>query len=340
MPTLRRVLERSKENLKDRIWDEVLEKLASIGIVSDRDLILREEKDIYSKLVIRPEYVQELISLAVKECSAVVVTGDSWQQEKEYFSTGCREVDNILEGGLLAGEISEFAGPSGSGKTQLAFYTLLNTLITRPYSTAMFIDTVNCFSANRLETLLNTSEQFKNLREPELTTQNILSRIHHIQCFDAYSLLAVIEAIGDNLSEKSGFYGNLCLIVIDCISTVFAPLLSFSQSQGHALMAMAGRALQDLCLDRNIVILLVNGAVGVRRPTQGNFVGTNTRPALGATWAFMPSTQLYFLQHEGDEQLHEDKCMKRICEITRCRRIAADKWCYLFLDESDISSSR
>jgi RecA/RadA recombinase len=41
------------------------------------------------------------------------------QQGKERLLTGSRHIDDLLSGGLEAGEISQFYGPPNSGKTHL-----------------------------------------------------------------------------------------------------------------------------------------------------------------------------------------------------------------------------
>src|SRR5579863_2877436 len=42
------------------------------------------------------------------------------QREPDTASTGIHQIDNLLEGGLPVGAISELTGPASSGKTTLA----------------------------------------------------------------------------------------------------------------------------------------------------------------------------------------------------------------------------
>ncbi len=75
------------------------------------------------------------------------------------FPTGCSRLDEMLEGGVLTGDVTELVGPSGAGKTQLCMQ--ICTVVTSVTdASALYIDTCSSFSVPRVleirENLANT----------------------------------------------------------------------------------------------------------------------------------------------------------------------------------------
>ena len=64
------------------------------------------------------------------------------QQGKERLSTGSKNLDDLLSGGLETGAITQFYGASNTGKTHLCH--LLCVVLPSPYQ-AIYIDTEGCF---------------------------------------------------------------------------------------------------------------------------------------------------------------------------------------------------
>jgi RecA/RadA recombinase len=62
--------------------------------------------------------------------------------------TGCKSLDNLLDGGIEAGVITQVYGPPGSGKTQLC-HTLCVML--PPNYNAIYIDTEGSFRPERIK---------------------------------------------------------------------------------------------------------------------------------------------------------------------------------------------
>jgi DNA repair protein RadA len=64
--------------------------------------------------------------------------------------TGCRSLDNLLDGGIEAGVITQVYGPPGSGKTQLC-HTLCAMLPLN--NNAIYIDTEGSFRPERIQAI-------------------------------------------------------------------------------------------------------------------------------------------------------------------------------------------
>jgi len=69
------------------------------------------------------------------------------------FPTGCKSLDNLLDGGIEAGVITQVYGPPGSGKTQLC--NTLCVLLPSNYN-AIYIDTEGSFRPERIKEIART----------------------------------------------------------------------------------------------------------------------------------------------------------------------------------------
>ncbi|CAG8586536.1 12126_t:CDS:10 [Ambispora leptoticha] len=292
----------------------VIKSLLLVGIRCERDLLLTPNENILSN---RNFYATtrdlELFRKFVQDkFKAVPQTGLDLLQQRNCvpLSTGCEKIDNLLSGGIYPGEITEISGPSGTGKTQMAFFTAITTVISS--NTVLYIDTLNGFSSDRVVSLFLGSDRFASARDEGIDWIKVLECIRVVKCFDVYSVMEVIEAIGYNNNDhdkqeeniKSEFYQNLKLIVIDSISAVLSSLLSSSTSQGHSLMVSLMRMLLTLAKKRNIGILLINTSVHAYPNNQASaFASTITKPALGMTWTYLTNVQLYIT--DCPEELHE-----------------------------------
>ncbi|MEM1753380.1 MAG: ATPase domain-containing protein, partial [Candidatus Methanomethylicaceae archaeon] len=56
------------------------------------------------------------------------------------LSTGCKELDNIINGGFSAGEVCLIFGERGSGKTTLVFQTIIKAAINGNKSLLIFTE--------------------------------------------------------------------------------------------------------------------------------------------------------------------------------------------------------
>ena len=74
----------------------------------------------------------------------------SHQQGKQRLSTGSKNLDNLLSGGLETGAITQFYGASNTGKTHLCH--LVCVVLPSPYQ-AIYIDTEGGFREERIQSI-------------------------------------------------------------------------------------------------------------------------------------------------------------------------------------------
>lgn len=141
------------------------------------------------------------------------ITGDKiLEKEKDalYITTGSKACDEILGGGIRTGFVTEAYGEFGSSKSQLAFQLCVNVQL--PIESggagkkAIFIDTENTFSANRIEQMakaIKLDDALKNI----MLARAVNSK-HQIELLDA----------AEKLIKKDKKIG---LLVIDSITSHF-----------------------------------------------------------------------------------------------------------------------
>ena len=117
------------------------------------------------------------------------------------FPTGCKSLDNLLDGGIEVGVITQVYGPPGSGKTQLC-HTLC-TMLSPDYS-AIYIDTEGSFRPERIKEIANARG---------LNSKQILQRILVTKALDIKELESRIEAA----CSKIGSDNKIKLLIVDSI---------------------------------------------------------------------------------------------------------------------------
>jgi len=124
------------------------------------------------------------------------------------ISTGCKNFDTLLAGGVETGAITECFGPYGSGKTQIGHILAVQAIANDPEAVAVYIDTENTFRPNRIK-------QFAEALglEPEKVLKNI--KVARAFNSDHQMLLAekAEELIKQGLKVK--------LIVVDSLTAHF-----------------------------------------------------------------------------------------------------------------------
>jgi len=268
----------------------VLTSLASIKVRTVEDFLFHDNLANRSGLSL--EIIDAIQCDIQRNFSATLMRGDDLFlriiRNDSILPTGCKSIDDLLDGGLYTSEITELVGQPSTGKTQLCMYTCIN-LIARTKWTVAYIDSSNTFSPNRMGEMLN----FMHLMESQEVQVAALNRVECMKCFDVFSLLDALHALYEGVkNNERNFHNQLKLVVIDSLGALISPVLGGKQSQGHALMISTMRLLKDMATRFHIAILITNYVVGAERGRH--------KAALGETWPYGPNTSLMLeLQSTG-----------------------------------------
>ena len=123
------------------------------------------------------------------------------KQDILHFSTGCNSLDNLLDGGIEAGVITQVYGPPGSGKTQLC-HTL--SVMLSSYYMVIYIDSEGSFRPERIKEIAKTRG---------FNSKQILQRILVTKALDIKQLESRIEAACSKIDSVN----KIKLLIVDSI---------------------------------------------------------------------------------------------------------------------------
>jgi len=127
------------------------------------------------------------------------------------ITTGSKNLDNLLGGGVETGAITEAHGAYGSSKSQLAFQLSVNVQLPKEKGglegKALFVDTENTFRPERIEQMAKALS---------LDPKETLKNIYVARAYNSDHQILLVEKAKDILKEK-----NIKLLVIDSLTSLF-----------------------------------------------------------------------------------------------------------------------
>ncbi len=133
------------------------------------------------------------------------------RQKMKRITTGSKNLDKLLGGGVPTQAITETFGQFGSGKSQLAFQLAVNVQLPPEKGglerSCLFIDTENTFSPNRIVSMA---------KSVGLDPKKVLKNIYVARAFNSEHQMFLVERSPEIIEEK-----NVGLIIIDSITSHF-----------------------------------------------------------------------------------------------------------------------
>ncbi|XP_063448881.1 DNA repair protein RAD51 homolog 4-like [Mytilus trossulus] len=271
------------------LTDDVVTTLKDNGIRSVVDLITQNLEDLSQKTKLSYKDLVAIVNVLLAQYSSFPVTGEALYNtvltSTSILPTACQGFDQILDGGLYTGEVTEVAGEIASGKTQICL-SMTASVICHSKQNVMYVDTAGGFCAERLEEILYTKYQQED-------NPDVFSHIRCIQTYDIYSLLSELQQIKVNIIQQSDpFYAGLKLIIIDNVASVIYPILGGNQLDGHGLIAQLSQLLKLLAVDYSLSVLVSNNVV----VSDGE-----KKASLGKVWSHVPHTRV-LVSSMGDQE--------------------------------------
>lgn len=181
------------------------------------------------------------------------------QEVYDYITTGSKNFDEILGGGVSTGRITEVFGAFKSGKTNLSHTLCVTTQLPKAQGglggSVLFIDTENTFSKGKIERIA--------LRFG-LDVNKVLQNIFHARIFSTDHQLQMVRAAEVAIKEK-----NAKLIIVDSLMALMR-----AEYVGIGMLAARQQVLNKLIHDLsriaetyNIAVLLTNQVMTVMKGT-------------------------------------------------------------------------
>ena len=247
----------------------IIEKLVRAGFATVEDLLYHSSREIMDRTGLPKKVVDDILSRAAviadsgfKSAYEMLIT------ERIKITTGCKNLDKLLRGGIEVGNITEVFGEHGSGKSQFAMQ--LAVMVQLPPKDgglgkkAIYIDTEGSFSPSRIGAIA----KFRGL-DPNI----VLSRIIYKRVAGVFELLYSIRKAAKLVRDH-----DAGILIVDSLTAPFrleyqglAALAERQQKIEGALMKLARIASYE-----EIAVLITNQVVespGTKKTNIGSVGG-------------------------------------------------------------------
>ncbi|KAJ1767705.1 DNA repair protein rad51d [Coemansia sp. RSA 1843] len=302
-------------------FDKCLTALKNIGIHTDYDLVVRF--DVLPDTPVPLHRHIKALRMAVLEHSAspgqtamdiLGCTSKDVLYENRYPShikSGINDLDDLLDGGLRIGHVTELCGKSGSGKTQLAIEFAVSHLVS---TNAQACDSKVYYLQSsplplwRVEDVLKARLLSCGSSDSSLLFQKAMERLVIVDCYNNDSLLSFLYSYSARLNCASNDSENGTSMDLAIIDSVRPLVINASDAYNnrYILIHAIRTALRSICALRSsrcVTVLITNG-ISQRGPSEPNNhsessqPGTtpiwplNIQPSLGASWAQISHTHV------------------------------------------------
>ncbi|MCL4341499.1 MAG: DNA repair and recombination protein RadA [Candidatus Thermoplasmatota archaeon] len=213
------------------------------------------------------------------------------RREVTRLTTGSKNLDNLLGGGLETQSITEYFGEFGSGKTQIMHQLAVNC--TRPVedggfdSDVLIIDTENTFRPERIIQM----SKFRNC-DPDV----VLKRIHVARAYNSHHQILLAERASEMAKEYP-----IRLLIVDSLTSHFR-----SEYMGRGSLSerqqLLNRHMHDLLKFSTInnSVIAVTNQVSARPDV---FFGDPTAPIGGNIVGHTATFRVYLRKSKGGKRI-------------------------------------
>lgn len=207
------------------------------------------------------------------------------------LTTGSKELDNLIGGGIETQSITEVYGKMASGKSQWCFQTAVTVQLPKEKGglegACLYIDSENSF---RPERVIQVAQRFG------LDSDAALKNIFVARAYNAEHQMILADKAAEMVSEH-----NIKLVIVDSLTAQFR-----SEFVGRGTLAERQqklnkhmRALQKLAEMSNVAVLVTNQVMS--RPDI--LFGDPTEPVGGNVVGHASKTRLYLRKSKEDKRV-------------------------------------
>ncbi len=271
------------------------EKLRDAGYTDLIELAVASPKDVAELAGIGEGTAQKIIAAARKYANVgQFETGDVIYDRRKNLgklTTGSKELDNLLGGGLETQTITELFGEFGSGKTQIVHQLAVNVQLPKEKGGleghAIFIDTENTF---RPERIVQMAEGMG------LNPEEVLRNIHVARAFNSSHQMLLVDKAMELAKEYP-----VKLLIVDSLTAHFR-----AEYVGRSSLAqrqqLLNRHMHDLLrfADINNAVVAVTNQVAAN---PGQLFGDPTHPIGGHIVGHTATYRIYLRKSKGNRRI-------------------------------------
>lgn len=310
LENLKTISKKDKEKLQEAGF-QTLESICWIDESELMDILGKTKKEI-------EEITQEALSLVThKPVSAIDLLKK--EEKKQKITTGSKQLDDLLGGGIFTKEITEISGEFAAGKTQLCFQLTTNVQLSPEKGgingAVYYIDTEGTFSSTRIAQMAS---------EKGLNPKEILKNIAVTRTYNSDHLVYLVKNAPEIIESR-----NIKLLIIDSIASHFrAEYIGEGNlvKRQQRVMSLA-ETLKRMLEDFNIAIVVTNQVIAT---IDESVFDQSPHPALGFAWAHRPHQRILLRKGRGEA---------RIARLYDSSRLP-DRECVFFVTKKGIEDKK
>jgi len=277
-----------------------IKKLTEVGFYTVESLAYTPKKALLAIKGISEAKADKILNEVIKLVPMGFTTATEFHQKRSEIiqvTTGSKELDKLLQGGIETGSITEMFGEFRTGKTQLCHQLCVTCQLPvdcgGAEGKAMYIDTEGTF---RPERLLAVAERYG------LNGQEVLDNVAYARAYNSDHQTQLLIHASAMMSES-----RYAILIIDSATALYRTDYSgrgeLSARQMH--LARFLRALLRVADEFGVAVVVTNQVVA-QVDGASMFVSDPKKPIGGNIMAHASTTRLYLRKGRGET---------RICKI-------------------------
>jgi len=232
-------------------------------------------------------------------------TGDVVMERRKLvgkLSTGCKEFNDIMGGGIDSQAITEVYGEFGSGKTQLGHQLAVNVQLPQEKGglngSVIMIDTENTFRPERIKQMV---DGLSELYGEDYDYEEFLKHIHVARAYNSNHQILLVDAASELANQLKDSDKPVRLLIVDSLTAHFR-----AEYIGRGTLADRQQKLNKHLHDiqrfgdlNNAVVLVTNQVMS--KPDA--FFGDPTKPIGGHILGHTSTFRLYMRKSKGDKRI-------------------------------------
>lgn len=272
----------------------IADKLEAAGYGSAWTIAVARPEEVAEKTGVPVVTVQKIIENARKLLGIKFKTAREVKQERlniRKITTGSKNLDELLGGGIETKTITEFYGEYGSGKTQICHQLSVNVQL--PYEKggllgkAVYIDTEGTFRWERVEAMA---------RAVGLDPDAVMDSIYYIRAYNSDHQMSIIDELFSFVPRN-----NVKLVAIDSVTSHFRAEYPGREHLAERQQKLNAHLHQLLRLSEafNIAVVVTNQVMA--RPDV--FYGDPTVAVGGHVLAHVPGVRVHLKKARGNKRI-------------------------------------
>ena len=216
------------------------------------------------------------------------------RQDIIFLTTGCKDLDRILGGGIETGSITELFGEFRTGKTQICHTLCVTCQLSIDQGggegRALYIDTEGTF---RPERIVAVADRFK------LNRQDVLDNIAFARAYNTDHQIELLNQASALMTES-----RYALVIVDSATSLYRTDYvgrgELASRQQH--MAKFLRALQRLSDEFGVAVIITNQVIA-QVDGSSTFISDPKKPMGGNVIAHASQTRLYLKKGKGSNRI-------------------------------------